>query len=55
MTYYEFIADEEARIQRRRARKFANALAIYDDALVAYHRGAITYEQLQSIAEELDL
>lgn len=55
MTYYEFIADEEAKIQRKKARKFANALAIYDDALVAYNRGAITIEQLRNIAEELDL
>ena len=55
MTYYDFIADEEAKIQRKKAKKFANALAIYDDAKTAYHRGAITIEQLRHIAEELDL
>lgn len=40
---------------RKKSAEFANALAIWEDAKIAYEQGQITEENLHNIAEQLDL
>lgn len=41
--------------QQKKVKKFANDLAIYDDAKKAYEAGEITLGELKAIAKMLDL